>query len=76
MVIFGVFGEHAGKEGDFARGKGRGVGHYDLAVVPGRSRSELYDHTWTAGEVPDLEILVVLDGNRIQPFELLYEILL
>ena len=34
VVVFGVFSEHAGEEGEFASGEGGEVGDYCLAVVP------------------------------------------
>lgn len=34
VVVFGIFGKHAGKECSFCRGYGGDVGHDYLAVVP------------------------------------------
>ena len=34
VVVFGVFGEHAGEEAEFRGGEGGEVGCYGLAVVP------------------------------------------
>ena len=77
VVVLCVFGEHAGEEGEFAGGHGGDVGHYYLAVVPARIAEVSSERIGgLVRMVPDLEVLVVSYGNRVQPFELLNKIFL
>lgn len=72
VVVFGVNLEHTGKEGNFSSRQICNVAHYDLSMMPERGERISWD--WAVeletGKAPYLEVLDVLDGDGIKPFEL------
>lgn len=62
VVVFGVFGEHAGEEGEFGGGERGEMGHERLAVMPESLGRRAFDakNNWSRkGVSPYLVVLQV-----------------